>query len=111
MSLRDDINIPLVVVLGLATGLIVTVAIIGTQAGYNYATASQLSSNYAEADARGQLRYGEAIWEPQRKSLDQAASWADANKASVRLPIQDAMRIMIDSKGNPGPAAAAPVKQ
>lgn len=110
MSLRDDINIPLVCVLGLTTGLIVAVAIIGTQAGYNYAQQAEVARNYEDPNpaVQAQLHYGEHVWAPQRDALAKSASWNDLNKTTVRIPLEDAKRIMIESNGKP---PAAPTSQ
>ena len=109
-SLFNTVTLSLVAMLGLTTGLIVAVAIIGTQAGYNYATQSELARNYAEAEQSGRLRFGESVWGPQRKALEADASWADVNKTNVRIPLTRALQIMVDSHGTPPglPTAGAP---
>ena len=100
MSLRDDINIPVVVVLGIATALIVAVAIIGTQAGYNYVTGVDLARNYKAAEDRGILHYGENIFAPQTESLHpEQPSWNSVDKSAVKISIDRAKELMIESKG------------
>ena len=101
MSLRDDINIPLIVVLGITTGLIVAVAIIGTQAGYNYVTLVDLARNYETSEERGILHFGENVWKPQTEALNASASWSNTEKTTVRIPLEQARQMMIDAKGKP----------
>jgi hypothetical protein len=100
MSLRDDINIPVILVLGATTGLIVAVAIIGTQAGYNYVTQVDLARNYKAAEDRGILHFGENVYKPQADALKaEQPGWADLNKMSVRVSLDRAKELMIESKG------------
>lgn len=109
MSLRDDINIPLITVLGITTGLLVAVAIIGTQAGYNYVTSAQLSRNYAEAEQSGLLTFGKNTWKPQHDALmNPVPAWnlvppakeGDAPvKENVHIGLDAAIKIMVDTKG------------
>lgn len=100
MSLRDDINVPVVVVLGVVTGLIVAVAIVGTQAGYNYVLHAELERNYTDAEKNGTLSLGKQVWAPQQAALDEPdASWANVEKTSVRQSIGAAKQMFIDAKG------------
>ena len=99
MSLRDDINIPVVVVLGLVTGLIVAVAIVGTQAGYNYVTQAEHERNYLEAEASGTLNLGKHLWIPQSEAMAKKAAWANNEKSMQTLPLERAKQLMIESKG------------
>lgn len=109
MSLRDDINIPLITVLGITSGLLVAVAIVGTQAGYNYVTQAQLSRNYDEAEKSGLLSYSQKIWEPQRARLNSdEVAWNltppekegdQPKKEFVHIGIEAAMDLMVQSKG------------
>ena len=106
MSLRDDINIPVVVTLGVVTGLIVAVAIVGTQAGYNYVTQAERARNYAQAEADGSLSLAKRVWQPQEAALNKRPGWANAEKTQQTLPLAEAKQLMISSKG----AAGAPAK-
>jgi hypothetical protein len=102
MSLRDDINIPLVLVLGAATGLLVAVSIIGTRAAFNYVKKAEVERNYAYAEERGILHFGDNVWKPQLEALEakDGPAWADTGKQSVAISINDAKRIYIESKGS-----------
>ena len=116
MSLRDDINIPLITVLGVVSGLLVAVAIVGTQAGYNYVTQAQLARNYDEAEKSGLLSLGQKVWTPQREKLNSSqiawnltppAQEGEAPKKEfVHIGIDRAMQIMVETKGA-GPARQA----
>lgn len=109
MSLRDDINIPLITVLGVVSGLLVAVAIVGTQAGYNYVTQAQLARNYDEADKLGLLSLGEKTWKPQREKLNDATpAWnltppekegEAPKKEFVHIGLQSAIDRMVATKG------------
>jgi hypothetical protein len=102
MSLRDDINIPVVVVLGLATGLIVAVAIVGTRAGYNYVTNVDLARNYDAQEKSGNLTFGANTLRAQKQKLAEAGpKWANVEKTLVTIPIEDAKTLMVQSKGKP----------
>ena len=114
MSLRDDINIPVITVLGITTGLIVAVAIVGTEAGYNYVTQVDLARNYESAEKRGILHYGENIFRAQAQALSRDVAWSDTNKTLVSLPLDQPKQKMIDSKGKARPAqppATQPAKK
>ena len=105
MSLRDDINIPVITVLGITTGLIVAVAIVGTQAGYNYVTQVDLARNYATAEERGILHFGQNVLNKQAEAMSAPqASWVDVEKTMVRLPLDQAKQMMLQSKGKAMPA-------
>ena len=109
MSLRDDINIPLITILGITSGLVVAVAIVGTQAGYNYVTQTQLSRNFDDADKQGLLSLGERTWKPQREKLEAiepawnltpSAKEGDAPKKEfVHIGLDRAMDLMVETKG------------
>jgi hypothetical protein len=113
MSLRDDINIPLITVLGITSGLLVAVAIVGTQAGYNYVTQAQLARNYDDAEKSGLLSLGQKTWQPQRDKLNsKEIAWnltppekegEQPKKEFVHIGLERAMEIMIETKGA-GPA-------
>jgi hypothetical protein len=105
MSLRDDINIPVVVVLGLVTGLIVAVAIVGTQAGYNYVTQAERDRAFANAEADGSLSLGKRVWRTQEEALAKPAAWANVEKTQQTLPLAEAKKLMIESKGAAGTVA------
>ena len=101
MSLRDDINVPVVIVLGLVTGLIVAVAIVGTQAGYNYVRHAELERNYDNAEANGTLSFGKQVWAPQEKALhDPEPKWMDVEKTTVHQSIDKAKQMFINAKGS-----------
>lgn len=109
MSLRDDINIPLITILGVVSGLLVAVAIVGTQAGYNYVSHVQLSRNYDEAAKAGLYHVGENLWASQREKLNSAElSWnllppekegEAPKKDGVHIGLAKAMDLMIETKG------------
>lgn len=105
MSLRDDINIPLIVVLGIITGLIVAVAIVGTKAGYNYVQQVDLARNYDYAAGKDLIHFGQQIMDQQQAALAQPAAWSNVDKSTVRIPIDRALTIMVESKGKTRPAA------
>lgn len=107
MSLRDDINIPVIVVLGVTTGLIVAVAIVGTKAGYNYVTQVDLARNYQSAEDRKILHYGLNIFEGQSAALAKPAEWATVDKSAAHIPLDRAKEMMIESQGK-AKAAQAP---
>ena len=114
MSLRDDINIPVITVLGITTGLIVAVAIVGTEAGYNYVTQVDLARNYESAEKRGILHFGENVYRPQAQAMTRDVAWSDTNKTMVSMPLDQARQMMIDSKGKARPAqppATQPAKR
>lgn len=100
MSLRDDINVPVVVVLGLVTGLIVAVAIVGTQAGYNYVRQAELERNFSTAEKNGTLSLGKQVWAPQQAALDSTeAKWTNVEKTSVHVSIDKAKQMFIEARG------------
>lgn len=111
MSLRDDINIPLITVLGVVSGLLVAVAIVGTQAGYNYVNHAQLERNFDDAEKSGLLFYAKGARETQRANLySSTVAWnltpppegQPPTKEFVHIGIERAMDMMVESKGAAG---------
>jgi hypothetical protein len=94
MALRDDINIPLLVVLGLATALAVGVTILLTEALYNETNHRMVNRKYEQAG----ISYAEQIWAPQEQSL-QGYRWADAGRQTAVVPIEQAMRRVVSTGG------------
>lgn len=98
MSLRDDINIPLITVLGVVSGLLVAVAIVGTQAGYNYVTHAQLERNFEDAEKSGLLSYSTKVWAEQRQKLnDPTVAWNFTPPAEGQQPTKEFVHIGLDS--------------
>lgn len=87
-------NIPLVATISIVSVLALSVILIGTHAFY-----------LMESDRDVRVKWQNAVYEPvstvkaQQKASLNRLEWADQNAGTVRLPIEDAMRIMVQTQG------------
>jgi hypothetical protein len=89
-----EVNIPLVATISIVSVLALTVILIGTHAFY-----------LMESERDIRVKWENAVYEPvatikeQQKASLNRLEWADQDAGTVRLPIEDAMRIMVQTQG------------
>ncbi len=109
MALKDDINIPLCVSVGLLVSVIVAIAAVATEAGYNYVDARIISAAYSDKETnRPELIYSHNILKEAHAELEKTGPVV-VNGATVgqRLKIEDAIKLVARNKGN-APAVKFP---
>lgn len=95
MALKDDINIPLLVSLGLATAAIVVLTVIGTEAVFYKVENSTLERRYAEQGPT----LARQVWQPQIDSLSAPPSWTGPERTHARVPIDFAIAELAKNNG------------
>lgn len=101
MSLKDDINIPLCVSVGLLVGVIVAVAVVATEAGYNYVDKRNISARYERNETqRPELIFSHDIMEHDKAELQKTGPRVENNvEVGQRLTIEDAIKLVARNKG------------
>ncbi len=95
MAFKQEINIPLILTIGLVSGITLLVVIFGVQGWYESAAADEATFKASEAP----------LTEFQQQKLDQQKSlttlaWTDKSKVAVTMPIDRAMEVMVETDGN-----------
>jgi hypothetical protein len=86
----DDLNTPLIAIIGFVSAIFTFVAIIGFQAGYYYV---ESAVNIAKTRAVGPTK-NETILAEQRGKLS-SYGWADRDAQAVSIPIEQAMSLVV----------------
>ena len=94
MVFKQEVNVPLLITIGIISAVLLLVATFGVQAWYANAeqTEEAIKAEDAPASDYVQLRQSQAT------ALNQFG-WADKSKGIVRIPIDDAMRIIVQNNG------------
>ena len=96
MAFKQEVNVPLIVTIGVISCILVVVLIVGTEAWYD--SEAQAEFNF-EADqfpntSLMSLKAG------QQANIN-SYRWVDQKKGIVTIPIEDAIKIMIQTGGHP----------
>jgi len=96
VAIEQDANVPLVLTIGIVAGILLIVIVIGLQGWY------QSEENDERAIKADHYKNTELIElkQTQTNNISQFR-WVDKTKNVVAIPIDQAMRIVIDSHGNP----------
>lgn len=89
----DDLNTPLIAMVGFVSAIFTFVAIVGFQAGYYYV---ESTVEMAKTKAIGPSK-GETILAEQRGKLASYA-WVDRDQKSVAIPISRAMSLVVEEQ-------------
>lgn len=94
MAFKQQINIPVVVTVGVISGLVLIVLLLGTQAWYSHEEA-------AESAAKGAgYQPSEFVVQREQQRADlKSAHWADHTGQTVMIPIDQAMDLIVQSGG------------
>jgi hypothetical protein len=98
MAFKQEVNVPLVLTIGIISGLLVLVIVIGMQAWYQSEEQNEMAVKAAEAAQRPdnwlvQLQRGQQL------VIDEKPHWTDEQKQSVAIPIGQAMEYLADHDG------------
>lgn len=89
----DDLNTPLIAIVGFVSAIFTFVAIVGFQAGYYYV---ESAVNVAKAQAVGPTKNETILAEQRGKLADYA--WLDRDARKVAIPIDQAMSLVIQEQ-------------
>jgi hypothetical protein len=105
MAYKQEVNVPLVMTIGIVSGILLLVTVIGTQAWYQSEEQDEIVLKSGEAAARA-LTIGlpnatfAELKEGQKKSLVAKTHWVDVKKKTrVTLPIDEAMEYLANNSG------------
>jgi len=100
MAYKQEVNVPLVLTIGIVSGILLLVTIIGTQAWFQSEEQDEITLKSGEAAERAlsidlpSASFAE-LQEMQRKALASKPHWVDEKtKTRVTLPIADAVEYL-----------------
>jgi hypothetical protein len=101
MALKDDINVPLCVSVGLLVAVIVAIAVVSTEAGYNYVDNRIVSARYVDIEQnRPELIYSHNIVKDAKAELEKTGPrFENGVQVGQRLKIEDAIKLVAQNKG------------
>jgi hypothetical protein len=104
VALKQEVNVPLIVTIGIVSTVVVIVLIIGTEAWYD----SEAEAQFAQANAEYRDFQSPDLNHQTLLQLKQGQvanlnsyRWVDKNKGIVTMPIEDAIKLMVQTGGNP----------
>ncbi|MDP9173044.1 MAG: hypothetical protein M3O30_04155 [Planctomycetota bacterium] len=92
MAFKQEVNIPLVLTIGVVSAIVLIVAIVGTQAWYDNDVAAEFAakSDQYPNTALNDLKGGQ-------KANISAYRWIDEKNQVVAIPIEAAMQVIVDT--------------
>jgi enhancing lycopene biosynthesis protein 2 len=96
MAMRQEVNVPLILTIGAVSVILLVVIVIGTDAWY-------LATN-REINAENFRQYpdmtSETVQDSQRSVLTTPAHWLDEKHTAAAIPIDEAMKIVVERHGD-----------
>jgi hypothetical protein len=105
MAFKQEVNVPLVVTVGIVSGILLLVIVIGTQAWYQSEEQSEIALKAAEAAQRAPTndfpyKTFAALKVEQQGNLTAPPHWVDPKtKAAVTIPIDQAIDYLANNGG------------
>jgi|GEM_PF-2915820 len=96
MSLKDDINVPLIVSLGFSTAIVVVLSVIGTQALYFKVDHDLQQERFADLEAGTTMP--RHVWVEQ-DAENQKYQWMSEGKTYAHVPVDSAIKVLAKTKG------------
>ena len=96
MAYYLDVNVPKLVMVGAASTLLLAIVLLGVHGYYLKVEQDEFSAKYYFAQ--------QPLLDSVRQSSDphlHSYRWIDRNSQTVQLPIDRAIKVMAESKGNP----------
>jgi hypothetical protein len=97
MAFKQEVNVPLILTIGIVSGIMILVIVIGVQAWYQSEEANEMTLKAAQANARAldvdlpDKTFAE-IKQGQLDALSADPHWADDKKTRMTMKIDDAMK-------------------
>ena len=92
----DDLNTPMIAIVGFVSAIFTFAIVVGFQAGYYYV---ESAVEVAKAKAMGPSK-AETVLAEQRGRLA-SYGWIDRNQKQVAIPITDAMALVVQEQSQP----------
>lgn len=97
MVFKQEVNIPLALTIGLISGILILVMTFGMQAWFESAEQTITAEQAMDAPKSDYVQLKADQW---NSIATTPPTWADAAHTSVKIPIADAMKIMVATNGN-----------
>jgi hypothetical protein len=100
MAFKQEVNVPLILTIGIVSGLMILVIVIGVQAWYGSEEQNEIAIKAQEANARALSPDSPTVTfadlkQQQLTALADKPHWVDtAKKDRMTVPIEDAMNYM-----------------
>jgi hypothetical protein len=94
MAFKEDVNSPLILTIGAISGFLVIVCVIGLQAWFMSEEQRELDGKYATA-----VNYRLTELRSEQQAHLQGYRWIDPQNRVAAIPIDEAMKLLIENKG------------
>jgi hypothetical protein len=95
MAFKQEVNVPLILTIGIVSGIMLLVIIIGTQAWFQSEEQAELAQKAVEFPHQALLDL-----QGQQRANINSYHWVDKKKGVVTVPIGLAMQVMLQTNGN-----------
>jgi len=105
MAFKQEVNVPLIFTIGVVSGIVLLVIVIGTQAWYQSEEINEVAIKAQEAvgrslDPASPTKTFAELKEEQQTALEAKPHWTDLTKKTrAAVPIEDAMAYLTDHEG------------
>jgi hypothetical protein len=105
MAFKQEVNVPLIFTVGVVSGIMLLVIVIGTQAWYQSEEINEVAIKAQEAQGRSldpasPIKSFAELKEDQLDALAAKPHWTDVSKKTrAAVPIDDAMAYLADHEG------------
>jgi hypothetical protein len=105
MAFKQEVNVPLILTIGIVSGIMILVIVIGTQAWYESEESNEVAIKAVEASQRSLDPDSPTFSFPQLKqgqldNLSAKAHWVDETKKDrMTMPIDDAVKYLATHDG------------
>jgi hypothetical protein len=94
VAFKQEVNVPLILTIGIISAVMLIVSIVGTEAWYDSEEQAEITAKAAEYPNQVLLDLKEA-----QKTKISAYRWVDKKNNVVAIPIENAMRVLVETKG------------
>jgi hypothetical protein len=95
MAFKQEVNVPLILTIGIVSGIMLLVIVIGTQAWFQNEEQSEIAAKAMEFPHQGLID----LQNGQRANIN-SYRWVDQKNGVVAIPIGRAMEVMVQTQGN-----------
>jgi hypothetical protein len=95
MAFKQEVNVPLILTIGIVSGIMLLVIVIGTQAWFQNEEQSEIATKALEFPHQGLID----LQSGQRANIN-SYRWVDQKNGVVAIPIGRAMDVMLQTNGN-----------
>jgi hypothetical protein len=94
VAFKQEVNVPLILTVGIVSAIFLVVSIVGTEAWYDNEEAAEMAAKAVEFPHQDLIDLKEA----QMANIS-SYRWIDRKNQVVAIPIEDSMRIMVENNG------------